>query len=310
MTSKDIMEKIKFKWVWILICTLFLFTLLYTKFIHYDEKSCDLTELKNKVLGHRGLRGYYPENSIKGFIESLKNDLNELELDVVMTKDSQLVINHDTYINSKICESFTENMSICDLDYKTIKEISCGNMQNSNFPIQKRYKYSIPTLSQLLDTISKLNYNNVNYYVEIKSTQLYHSKNRPSSQLLVSELIESFKSNDKLDKLIVQSFDSEIINEVSSRSDSIQTCFLVKNIWSVNRNLSKLKVDPDYYALYHRFFTKSKVEELDDMDIKSLAWTVNRFDHMKRLSCIGVNKIMSDYPFLKYEHQTPVHNIR
>ena len=44
--------------------------------------------------GHRGYRGLYPENSIEGFIKSLKLGVNTIELDVVISADEQVVISH------------------------------------------------------------------------------------------------------------------------------------------------------------------------------------------------------------------------
>jgi glycerophosphoryl diester phosphodiesterase len=302
----------KTKKVWMIICTFFLLIYSYLNLYYYDKTDCNLEDIENKILGHRGLRGYFPENSILGFIESLKHNISDLELDVVITKDSILVINHDTYINSDICDNLYEDISISELNFRDLNNVTCGNRQNSNFPLQKETKYSIPSLFELLDTTSKLIVSKeVKYYIEIKSPSQYKSKFKPTPDILVGQLIKEFSSRGISDQLIIQSFDPNILNLVKQQDRNIKVCLLVSNLWSIDRNLNKLEFKPEFYALYHRLYNKSKLEKLKKLKIKTVAWTVNSFYDMKRLSCIGVDKIMSDYPLLKYNDEgTPVHNIR
>ena len=53
--------------------------------------------------GHRGMRGLFPENSILGFLKALELGVNTLELDIVMSGDTQLVVSHEPFISSAIC---------------------------------------------------------------------------------------------------------------------------------------------------------------------------------------------------------------
>ena len=50
---------------------------------------------KITLTGHRGWRGKYPENTMLGFREALKLDIDAIEMDVHMTKDYHIVICHD-----------------------------------------------------------------------------------------------------------------------------------------------------------------------------------------------------------------------
>ena len=47
------------------------------------------------IEGHRGCRGLYPENTIPAFINAVKLGVNTLEMDIIVSKDGQLVISHD-----------------------------------------------------------------------------------------------------------------------------------------------------------------------------------------------------------------------
>ena len=53
--------------------------------------------------GHRGAVGLFPENSIIGFIETVKLGVTTLEMDVVITKDNKVLVSHEPWISNKKC---------------------------------------------------------------------------------------------------------------------------------------------------------------------------------------------------------------
>ena len=52
--------------------------------------------------GHRGARGLMPENTIAAMKTGLDMGSEVLELDVVISKDKQVVVSHDSYMLSEI----------------------------------------------------------------------------------------------------------------------------------------------------------------------------------------------------------------
>ena len=56
-----------------------------------------------KIYGHRGCRGLYPENTITGFEKAIELGVDGIEIDVVVNKDSQLIISHEPYIDTNYC---------------------------------------------------------------------------------------------------------------------------------------------------------------------------------------------------------------
>lgn len=42
-----------------------------------------------------------PENSIAGFIEAIKDSVDVIEMDVVISKDRQIVVSHEPFMSSK-----------------------------------------------------------------------------------------------------------------------------------------------------------------------------------------------------------------
>jgi len=54
------------------------------------------------VQGHRGARGYLPENTLPSFARALELGVTTLELDVALTRDGVVVIHHDRGLNVDI----------------------------------------------------------------------------------------------------------------------------------------------------------------------------------------------------------------
>ena len=52
--------------------------------------------------GHRGARGLMPENTIPGMLKALDEGVTTLEMDVVITMDSQVVLSHEPFMNAEI----------------------------------------------------------------------------------------------------------------------------------------------------------------------------------------------------------------
>ncbi len=51
-----------------------------------------------KIIGHRGARGLAPENTLRAFEKALEYGVDEIELDVHVTRDGQIVLVHDPFV--------------------------------------------------------------------------------------------------------------------------------------------------------------------------------------------------------------------
>jgi glycerophosphoryl diester phosphodiesterase len=52
--------------------------------------------------GHRGARGLMPENTIPAMIRAIEEGVTTLEMDVVITADSAVILSHEPWMNSEI----------------------------------------------------------------------------------------------------------------------------------------------------------------------------------------------------------------
>ena len=130
-----------------------------------------------KIYGHRGCRGLYPENTITGFEKAIELGVDGIEIDVVVNKDSQLIISHEPYIDTNYCvvlKSSSENLNIYKMNLDEIRKIDCGSKVLNRFPLQE--KTVEINLNKLFDEI-KNNFNNTKLSFENKKEM--HLKGRP-----------------------------------------------------------------------------------------------------------------------------------
>jgi len=50
------------------------------------------------IIGHRGAKGLAPENTIASFKKALDHHVDEIELDVRLSRDGQVVVHHDSFV--------------------------------------------------------------------------------------------------------------------------------------------------------------------------------------------------------------------
>jgi len=54
-----------------------------------------------KIIGHRGAKGLAPENTLRAFNKALQHHVDAVEFDLRVTKDSIVVLHHDSYLTDQ-----------------------------------------------------------------------------------------------------------------------------------------------------------------------------------------------------------------
>jgi len=271
------------------------------------------------VQGHRGCRGLYPENTLAGFQYAIETvGVDTIELDVGITKDLVLVVNHDTYLNPertmKDGSFIKEKVFIKDLTLDQIKAYSVGKNKNRfSFYRQKQLENEpIPTLQEVIDVVKAFNNHSekkIKMNIEAKINALErHQTHEP--HLFVSLLLEIIENN-QIEKIVsIQSFDWKIIMDIKDLAPQIKTVALLSQ--------ARLKdaewfngIDPEDYDSFAAFIKASKADclsmnykdineqnilEVQNLGIKMIPYTINDEATMRRFINLGVNAIITDYP--------------
>ena len=89
-----------------------------------------------KIIAHRGNDGIHKENSLEAIINSLsKKYIDGVEIDVRLTKDKKLIINHDPFYNGYYINN-TNAIKLQKLGLNTLEEI-LSNVNNNKIIMGK-----------------------------------------------------------------------------------------------------------------------------------------------------------------------------
>src|SRR3954466_16098541 len=95
-----------------------------------------ITKMTFDKEGHRGCRGLMPENTIPAFLKALDLGVTTLEMDVVISKDLQVVVSHEPYFNSAfsiapdgvpVDKKEQKNLVLYQMNYADIKRYDVGS---------------------------------------------------------------------------------------------------------------------------------------------------------------------------------------
>jgi len=261
------------------------------------------------IHGHRGARGLYPENTITAFIEAVKLGVDALEMDVVISKDNQVVVSHEPYMNALFCstpdgtaiDSHSEKEhNLYYMTYEQIKQYDCGTRGNMLFPQQQKLAEHKPLLSEVVkavETFTRLNnLPPIHYNIEIKSELQDDGIFQPIPVTFVNLVYDELIKLKILPRTILQSFDVRILQALKQKDSGLTLSYLVENTDSLEINLQRLGFKPTIYAPEFILINEQLISDLKNKNIKLITWTVNEVDDMKRLINMGVETLITDYP--------------
>lgn len=261
---------------------------------------------------HRGGRGLMPENTIVAMQNAIGFDrLQTLEMDVLITKDGQVVVSHDPYFNPAITTTpegkfltaaEAQKLILYQLDYKEISRYDVGLKPHPDFPRQKKIAASKPLLKDLIaaaETEAGIKHRTIHYNIEIKSRKATDNTHHPEPEAFVEKLVRVLKEKGILDRTVIQSFDIRPLQVLHQKYPNIKTSFLVdKDGGDVERLINTLGFTPTIYSPVYTVVKSELVDECHKRNMQVIPWTVNTKEEMQRLIDLHIDGIISDYPDL------------
>lgn len=262
--------------------------------------------------GHRGARGLYPENSIGAMKVAIDlPKVTTLEMDCHITKDKQVVVYHDHYLNPKfVLDPNGKELEgkqgplIYDLTYKELAAYDIGTKPYADFPEQQKTETHIALLRDLIkesEAYAKQKRQAPMFYnIETKSKEgkdgEYHPAPNEFSDLLVAEIIKAGIAP----RTVIQSFDKRTIQYINEKYPAIKTSYLIdaKNKQSIQEIISELGFKPYILSPNYNIVTQDLLNQAKQQGIKVIPWTVNTAQEIESLKKLGVDGIISDYPNL------------
>lgn len=260
--------------------------------------------------GHRGARGLAPENTVPSFLKALEFPLvSTLELDVVVSKDQQLIVSHEPWISHEICshaagkavqKSEEAALNILQMTAAEIAAFDCGSRGHTRFPEQTAMPAYKPTLKEVVkaveDYCAARNRPLPQYNIEIKSSPEWDEVKTPAPAVFARLTVEEIRRLGIAGRTCVQSFDPRSLHEVHSLAPDMVTALLVENLRGLEENVKELGYTPTIYSPYFKLVNAETVKNAHAKKMRIIPWTVNETADMQALIRLGVDGIITDYP--------------
>lgn len=256
-----------------------------------------------QVQGHRGARALRPENTLAAFEYALKVGVDVIELDLLMSRDDQLVVVHDPYVNPVLCRGpkgakVPAGLAVRSLTLAELRSYDCGSVQNPRFPEQVPVPGAqIPAFEQVLDLLqhsplpaAKTVHLNIETKLEPSHPELF-----PDPAAFAEQVVKALKRRKLISRAVVQSFDARTLVHAKRLAPKLRISMLISDnappLVPIARDLGAQIVSP-----HHEWITKETVQGLHKAGVAVVPWTANDPEAWARLVDFGVDGIITDDP--------------
>jgi glycerophosphoryl diester phosphodiesterase len=263
--------------------------------------------------GHRGCRGLMPENTIPAMLYALNLAVTTLELDVVITKDKQVVVSHEPFFNHDITtkpngEAVTvaeeRGLNIFQMEYAQVKTYDVGLKPHPRFAQQKKVAAIKPLLRDLFDSVAVYmqshNRQQPYFNIETKCLPIGDGLYHPKPDEFVELLMAVIKEKKLEERVIIQSFDFRTLQYLHQHYPQMKTAMLIEDDdkRGIEKQIEALGFQPTIYSPHYSLVNTALINYCRTKKIKVIPWTVNTKEEIEQLKKMGVDGIISDYPNL------------
>ncbi|HET7363113.1 MAG TPA: glycerophosphodiester phosphodiesterase [Burkholderiales bacterium] len=253
------------------------------------------------VQGHRGARGYLPENTLASFARALELGVTTLELDVGVTRDGVVVIHHDRGLNPDIARgpdgqwvgraTPIHSLTFAELQRYDVGRLRPGSDYARRFPHQQPLDGTrIPRLAELFSAARS---HRARFNIEPKMDAAALDETLPAAEFARAVIAEVRKAG-VADRTTVQAFHWPLLEVVEREAREVPTVYCTEGAGSdparVHAAGGKIW-SPDFQTL-----TSDRLAAARKWEMRVIAWTVNEPADIARVIAMGVDGIASDYP--------------
>lgn len=261
------------------------------------------------IEGHRGARGYLPENTIPSFKLALEQGADTLELDVVITADRKVLLSHEPWFSAAIStgpdgkrieKDKERDHNIFKLNYAETLGYDVGSLGNPAFPEQKAMPASKPLLADVFAAIETFAKGKAiappRYNIEIKSTAEGDGVFHPAPGEFADLVVKEIERTGLIDRTIIQSFDVRPLQHIKKNFPAMQVALLVGGDEDPVKKLALLGFTPATLSPHFSLVNEKLVALCREKGMKLVPWTVNEIADLERMSKFDLDGIITDYP--------------
>jgi len=237
------------------------------------------------IIGHRGYRGKYPENTLAAFEAAIQAGADIIELDVMLSRDRKLVVIHDATLE----RTTNGKGSVADFTLTALKQLDAGSWFDMQFANQQ-----IPELSEVLDLVNGRAYVNI----EIKSNA-YESHHPPDA--IEKQVVDLLMQKNLLATSMISSFKVDILEQIAFMKNAPATAFISqrpadKKTVQICTRLKVFSWHPN-----HRVVTRNQVQQMHAAGIRVFPYNVDRYEDFAKMRAMQVDGVITNDPELAIE---------
>lgn len=276
----------------------------------FPQMSTESPKAKSvSIEGHRGARGYLPENTIPSFKLALDQGADTLEMDVVITADRKVILSHEPWFSAaistgpdgkRIAKDKERDHNIFKLIYAETLGYDIGSLGNPAFPEQKAMLASKPLLADVFIAIERFAKAKAiappRYNIEIKSTAEGDGVFHPAPGEFADLVVKEIERAGLTDRTIIQSFDVRPLQHINKNFPAMQVALLVGGDEDPAKKLALLGFTPATLSPHFSLVSEKLLALCREKGMKLVPWTVNRIEDLERMSKFDLDGIITDYP--------------
>ncbi|MGP3954261.1 glycerophosphodiester phosphodiesterase, partial [Streptomyces sp. 7N604] len=216
------------------------------------------------TIGHRGLMGVEPENTLRSFVRADHEGLDVIELDLHLSKDGALVVMHDAEVD----RTTDGTGPIADFTLAELRELDAGDGER------------VPVFEEVLDAV--------------KAPLQAEIKDVAAARALAEVMIR----RDLADRVEVISFHDAALAEIRRLLPGVRTA-LVASRYGTDVVDRAVAVGAGMLVLNIRRLTLEVVEQARAAGLKVIGWVVNTQDHLRLVRALGLDGATTDFPEIK-----------
>ncbi|MEE1755350.1 glycerophosphodiester phosphodiesterase [Streptomyces sp. SP18CS02] len=216
------------------------------------------------TIGHRGVMGAEPENTLRSFRRAESAGMDAIELDLHLSKDGALVVMHDAEVDRT-----TDGRGlIAEKTLAELRELDAGQGER------------VPVLEEVLDAVRSP------IQAEIKDTAAARA------------LAELMHRRDLVDRVEVSSFHDEAVAEIARLVPGARTA-LIAGRWGDDIVERARAVGAATLALDIRRLTLETTERAHAAGLRVIGWVVNTQDHLRLARALELDGVTTDHPEIR-----------
>ncbi len=239
----------------------------------------DITTNKVRITAHRGVTKKAVENSLASVAAAIEDRVDDVEIDIQITKDGQVVLFHDS------------NLRRLTGDRRVLEDCTYAELQALQLKSKTSAASSTPERIPLLHDVLLFGKNKVRFNIEFKSSKAREVELVKAAVRLVQEL-------EMTDQVFFASLKLSPLQEVKRLDPQLKTCYILPFVRGDFFELEEI----DFYSIEASNITADLVQQVHSKGKELLVWTVNDEESMNKVLKSGAKNIITDDTLLAREN--------